>query len=150
VTDIVTVGLDFAAIRQRLLDTPVIGYKTVQGAADFDAALDSGISTDLAGFLLPLADAPDESEFTNTVMQEVTAAIAVVTAVRCLRDARGEAALDLLRPIRVPLFNTLINWSPNGDEFAPFNYAGGQKIGFRNQTLFWQDDFVSSYTIRKD
>lgn len=146
------VGLDLTLIRARLLAfaAPPIGYKKVSGATDLDTALANGLTIEPAGFVLPLAESADDNGFENGVIQQVQAMFGVVTAVRALVDAQGEAAVDALKPYRQALFDALLNWTPDGNVFDPCTYGGGQLIGFRNQTVFWQDDFVSGYIIRKD
>lgn len=141
-------GIDLKVCAQRITET-VEGYRKVGAAVDFDTAVRVGVPMDVCAFVLPGPQSPTENDGDVAgVLQEVACVFSVVTAVRNVRDATGEAAMDSLKPFREPLFDALIAWSPDADVFGPVTYAGGQQIAFANGTLFYQDDFVTSYFIR--
>jgi hypothetical protein len=140
--------VDLTLIRDRL--TAQTSIKKVGNAADLDAVMRGGIPTLPAAYVLPLGESGEEPDMMeNTYMQHVAAQFGVVIAVRDLTDAQGDAALEALRPISKEVDDALVNWSPDGDELDPIGYAGGQLIGFRDQVIFWQKDFVTGFYIRK-
>lgn len=120
----------------------------VGGAADFQRALE-GITTTPAAFVVPLAESAGENDFEmNVVQQQVPALFGVILAVRDISDAVGGQVQDALDALRVLVRDALVNWQPTPD-MDPCIFAGGQVIGMRDQVLYWQDDFITSYQIRK-
>jgi len=122
--------------------------RSVGGAAEFtDASL--ALKHQLpAAFVLPLSDDPQPNRLDNGISQRVNRRFGVVLAVKNLRDASGAAALSDLVPLRSQLIDALLGWVPDGLT-DPCEYAAGRLLELSQQVLWWQDDFLTAFYLRK-
>jgi len=128
--------------------TPVIarlaqqaaGFVVVAGAADLDAAIETAPATP-AAYVLPLAESAAASDLTPVVAQRVVMSFGVVLVVANLRDARGAAAAAALERHRAAVRQALLGWVPDAATGEPVEYAGGRLLQFRDQRLWWSDEY---------
>jgi hypothetical protein len=124
------------------------GFKLVAGAAEF-AAISDAVPIYPAAWVIPLGDSPAENTLmAGGVMQTVDSVFGVLIAVRDLTDQRGEAGVDAVRERRVEVVEALLGWTPNTNEVAPIEYAGGRLVAFASGFVWWQEEFSTSYYLR--
>lgn len=121
--------------------------KKVSGAADFATAAASRPLAIPAAYVLPLDEQSRPSEVDGFVLQEVRAAFGVALAVANVADAKGEAAVVSLDPLRQSVRATLLGWEPAAG-CLPFEFGGGSLLGFRDGVLWWQDIYVTQFLIK--
>lgn len=120
----------------------------VGDAAQFAAVVDQLPDTP-AAYVIPLNERASANRFASgAVHQEVDAQLGVVFAVRNVTDARGAAANADLAALRAEVSAALIGWQPDGCSDHVL-FAGGELVAFANGCLWWQDEYVTSYPVRK-
>lgn len=129
------------------LDAQVAALKKVGGAADFEAAL-AELKIEPAAFVIPLRDAAQPNTLENAVSQRVISRFGVALAVQNLRDASGTKAQTELAPLRDSVITALLGWAPDADR-DPCEYGGGRLLRLRDRVLWWLDEFVTAYYVRK-
>lgn len=139
--------MDVGAIVVRL-KAQVATLRFVGGAADLPAATEE-LKQVPAAFVIPLTDAASRNgDGTGSVTQQVTVRFGVLIAAQNLRDARGEAALGTLAPLRTAVRDALVGWVPTGYE-DPCEIVSGRMLSLTDRVLWWQDDFLSMFIYRK-
>lgn len=118
--------------------------KTIGGAADFAANVESAPKQLPAAFLVPWAWTPGANQL-DTMMaeQQVKESVAVFIAVSNLKDATGRAALDSLEPIRAEVRGLLFGWSPSAG-YDPMTMGPGKLFKVLNNVLWWMDVYNTS------
>lgn len=113
----------------------------VGGAANL-AALKSAPSRTPAAWVVPVSESAGANvSATIDVAQRIRRRFGVVIAVRDIRDATGEAALDGgLAQARSEIAAALVAWSPDQGSGAIMS-AGGRLLSFSSGVLWWQDEF---------
>lgn len=130
------------------LKAQVSSLRFVGGAADLPTATEEVKQTP-AAFVIPLTEtATANRDGTGSVTQQITARFGVLLAVQNLRDARGEAALTTLVPVRSAVREALVGWVPVGFE-DPAEIVSGRILSLNDRVLWWQDDFASMFIYRK-
>jgi len=122
--------------------------RKVEGSAEL-AALKSGITTAPRAYVVPLSEKAGPNLYeTGAVQQRVEVRFGVVYLVRNMKDARGQKAHDMgLEVVRREGLDALVGWSPDvGIDVC--TYAGGRLLNMKDQTVFWQDEFITSYFER--
>lgn len=139
--------LDLVPIIGRLRDE-VAALKSVGGFAEFDRATRE-LAAMPAAFVLPASERADRSPWGNQVVeQRVGSRFAVIYAVRNLSFKDDSAALASLRPVRLAGGDALLNWQP-ADDCDGCEFDGGRLLSIdANNVLWWEDDFITGYTIR--
>jgi len=132
--------MDLSLITTRLREQ-LTGFKAIGGAADLDAAAEGAVATPSA-FVIPLADSARPNGLIGTHHQELTEAFAVILVVANLRDARGDAALQTLAPLRLQVRQALAGWVPVAAEGEPVQIAGGRLLRMADARLWWSDEFA--------
>jgi hypothetical protein len=122
--------------------------RLVGGAAEFERAL-QGLTTMPAAFVLPAADAGERSPFGNQIVeQRVHSEFAIIFATRNLADNEGAAAMETLEPVRVSVRDALLSWQPDDDSDG-CEFSSGRMLQFDpNNVLWWQDSYITAFTIR--
>jgi hypothetical protein len=139
--------MDLAPIIARLKGEASV-LRFVGGAADLPAATEE-LKQHPAAFVIPLTDSASRNgDATGSVTQQVTVRFGVLLAVQNLRDARGEAALTTLTPVRLAVRDALVGFVPEGYE-DPCEIVGGRIMQLNDRVLWWQDDFLSMFIYRK-
>jgi hypothetical protein len=138
--------IDLASVQARLTaQAPVL--KLVEGSASFDRAVTENPTAWPAAFVFPLRDTPAPSQTLGIVEQRVTVTFGIALVVQNVQDARGDAAITALQPVRAAVLAALLGWSPNGAQ-SPVVYAGGRWISTHNGFFWWQDDFSCAFYLR--
>ncbi len=115
--------------------------KHVAGAANL-AALKSAPARTPAAWVVPVSESASANVSASIdVVQRIRRRFGVVIAVRDVRDATGEAALDGgLAQARSEIVAALVGWSPDAESGA-IVAAGGRLLSFSSGALWWQDEF---------
>lgn len=124
------------------------GLAMVAGAAAFGKAVEGNPTTTPAVFVVPLNERPSARAFSGDDTQRVDVEIGVVTALRNVADASGEAALDALTPVRDGIKAQLLGFIPIAG-YAGLERGPGQMLAFRDGHLWWQDVYRSYYFERQ-
>ncbi len=139
--------LELSVVTARLNGTS--GLADVGGASEFVAAREA-LKRSPAAFVLPAKDTAGPNLFaTEEIDQRVTGRFGVMLAVKNLRDAKGEAALNDLTPLRQAVWAKVLGWIPAAG-FSPCVFGGGRLFDFdlENQVLWWVDEFDTDYHVR--
>jgi hypothetical protein len=122
--------------------------RVVGDAAQFAAVIDQLPDTP-AAYVIPLNERAGPNRFASgAVHQEVEAQFGVVFAVRNVTDGRGAAAAADLSGLRAEVSAALVGWMPAGCSDLVI-FAGGELVAFANGCLWWQDEYVTAYPMRK-
>lgn len=139
--------LDFVIER---LKAQVPGLKAVGGAADLDAALTGAVAVP-AAFVIPLSDDSALQPHTGSYDETDRWEFGVVLALANLRDARGEAALASLAPMRAAVRAALAGWAPDEATGEPVTKGRGQLLRFDGDgRLWWIDRFSWTTFFRSE
>jgi hypothetical protein len=120
----------------------------INGAADLASAKIDASNAYPSAWVIPLAESggPNMSA-TQFVMQRVGMRFGVLFAIRNRRDARSQANLNDLNPIRKAVMANLIGWLPPGaDDLVSF--SGGKLLRIQDGILWWQDEFLTAFYLR--
>ena len=120
----------------------------VSGAADFVAAA-TGTVTPPCAFVIPVSDRVSPNDAISIISQQDTIRFGVAIAVTNLRDPIGQNAATDLRTLRINVMTALLGWSP-ASEYDPCEYGGGRLMGFKDQVLWWQDDYITRLLLRSN
>lgn len=138
--------MNLGPIAERIRDECPL-FKLVGGAAAFDKA-QQGLTTIPAAFVLPAEESALPSPFADGfVQQHVDVAFVVAIAVRNVADATGAAAVDELEPVRLPLFDALLAWTPTGCD-THIEHKSGRFLSFGSGVIWWGDTFATSILRR--
>jgi len=137
--------LSLDAIVQRLTNQNV-GFKQIEGAAEMENAIRSGIRTTPAGFVIALKeDAGRNSSASMVVTQQITDLFAVVYGIKNVSGAHGSKAIDGgLRDLRLATMQALVGWVP-GAGFNTCEFDGGSLIRVDAGTVLWRDRFRTNH-----
>ena len=134
------------AIAERLEALSLLNL--VAGAADFAAAAETTPPATPAAYVLPLQESASSNALSCAVAQTVTASFGIALALTNVADAKGEAALADLKTVREAVGPALLGWTPDGETYAPLEFAGGALLGFKNGVLWWQDVYITQFLIK--
>lgn len=124
--------------------------KTVGGAADFNAGLESVVNPeDLpSAYVVPLADVASENSFMTGLNQMVEERISVVVEFDNAPDRRGQSAVSQVEAMKYAIFRSLLNWrNDTMRAVRGLQYAGGRLLGMDRGRLWWSYDFSCEVTI---
>ena len=132
----------------RLKSETSILKKNIEGSVSLQATLQRGTIKNHSAFIIPGADSAQPNGMAGIVDQQVRTTFGVLIAVRNVADARGAAGNTALKPIRDEIGEALLNWDAIGNG-NPITYGGGRLQSFANKVLWWQDNYVVPFNLRK-
>lgn len=138
--------MDLSALIQRLQER-VGALRQVAGAAGFQVAVESGVSTPPAAYAVLLEERAAASEFGDAVIQRVEVLIAVCLVVRNVADARGAAAAQDMDALRGAVKTALLGWVP-AEGCDPLQRTGARLLTFTDGLMWWQETYRSAYYDR--
>lgn len=117
--------------------------RLVGTSAEYGAALE-GAPPKPCIFVVGVGDDGVAQSPVTSGAQLITRRYGVVQCVQNVRDAAGAAAVGDFRTVRRHVLEQLTDWSP-GDAFDPLQFVRGRLLDFDKGTLWWQDDFVTTF-----
>lgn len=130
------------------LSAQVSAFKHVAQAADFAAAV-RDLKRSPSAFVLPLRETAARNKFgANALSQDILQRFGVAIGISNLRDATGANAAEDLAPIRLAVFDALLCWAPDADR-SICEFGGGRIMRLSDQVLWWQDEYLTEYELRK-
>lgn len=135
-------------LRIELFQTIDLTPHAVHGAADLESAMTSGPRKIPSIWCIMLSEEAAPNQIIGGVCQLVTARIGIVIAIRNMRDATGDAARNDLEMIRAAVSDALLNWIPLDAE-AQVTYVRGRLMRIEDSVLWWQDEYLTTYQLRK-
>ncbi|HMS05351.1 MAG TPA: hypothetical protein PKD73_06110 [Burkholderiaceae bacterium] len=133
--------MDIAFVIDRVR-TQVIALRQVGGAADMDAALEAAPAVPCA-FVIPLGERGQLIGSTQITRQSLHRAIGVVIGIANRRDAKGQASMQDLAPLRQALKVALIGFVPNAANGEPMSFTEGHLLRLDGDGyLWWLDAFT--------
>jgi len=132
--------MDLSAIVARL-KAQLTGVKDVGVVADLVAAATGMVATPSA-FVLPLADSAVDIGMLSQTGEKIAQTFGVVHCINNRRDAKGGAALDDLKTLRLALRAALVGWVPDASNGEAVTFASGRLLQLDGDgRLWWQDEF---------
>lgn len=131
-----------AALRARC---PIFG-NNVAGAAEFKSLQESSAFAVPFAFVIPLDDAPGESQSSNSVRQVLADSFAVIVAVSNTADEKGQGSVAAIHSIRATLWSALLGWRPS-DRYNGVTYEGGNLLALDRARLWYQFEFSAVMEI---
>jgi hypothetical protein len=132
--------MDLSLIEARLKAT-LVGLKSIGAVADLDAAMGGAAPTPSA-FVLPLAEGSVDADTLGSTNQRIAQLFGVVHVVSNRRDAKGSAALDDLKTLRLNLRAALVGWVPDAATGEPVHFRAGRLLQLDDHgCLWWTDEF---------
>lgn len=132
--------MDLSAIIARL-QAQVTGLKSVGGAADLNAAINSVLAMPSA-FVMPVREAASHGDTLQRTHQVISQTFGVVLVLSNKRDASGYAAQLDLAALRAQVKTALIGWIPSAASDQPTHFMGGQLLSMDGDgRLWWMDEF---------
>jgi hypothetical protein len=122
------------------LRAQLTGFVLIAGSADADAARAHAPATP-AAYVIPLAENASGSRLLSVHEQRLEQEFGVVLVVANLRDATGAAAAVELHTRRLAVRSALLGWVPDTTTGEPVEFTGGALLEFREQRVWWQDEF---------
>jgi phage virion morphogenesis protein len=139
--------MQLVSLVERLREIPEL-KSNVAGMASYLRAVDAGLRSVPAAFVVPLNETAGANPYGSQIVQQAIAPrIGVILAVQNKFDATGGRATDDVEALRVAVRTKLLGWAP-GDGLAPLEFGGGGLLDFDDTVLFWQDDYVTQSVIR--
>ncbi len=138
---------DLAPVVERIRTGTTV-FRVVDFAATFEALRARGLPALPASFVMPEAEATAPNKLASGVSQEVTVRFAVWLFAKYAGDALGGRAIDLLKPLRDPLFEALLAWQPAGAD-GVVEFAGGRMAQLSDGILVWRDAFAFNTRYRR-
>lgn len=124
------------------------GWAQIGGAADLEA-IEGGIITPPAAFLVPLGESPTSAPFAGDFTQHVIVKYGAVLVISNQSDARGEAAVSELTLRRREIRDVLVKWSP--DPTLGYSQRGpGSLLKFGDGLLYWMDEYFADFYERTE
>jgi len=138
------------AIEDRL--TAMDPFKRVAAAVSFAELQQSGRVPQghqlPAAFVVPMDEtAGGQRHGAGAHRQQLTQTIGVVLIVGARNDARGDKALDQVKPLADRVRDDLTGWPPT-DRAAPLAYRRGRVAGFQQGAVFWLAEFTTTELLR--
>lgn len=118
----------------------------VAGAAEFKSLQESAALPVPFAFVIPLDDAPGESQSANSVRQVLADAFAVIVAVSNTADEKGQGSVAAIHSIRAELWAALLGWRPS-DRYNGVTYDGGNLLALDRARLWYQFEFSAVMEI---
>ncbi|MCY3566675.1 MAG: hypothetical protein OXH27_10895 [Gammaproteobacteria bacterium] len=100
-------------------------------------------------YVVPLSENAPPSGVTGLTRQRATVRVAAVIAVSNLRDESGAAAATELELVRDAVRAAWLGWQPEGAG-QPAEYRSGRLLTFADRTVWWQDEYETTYTITQE
>lgn len=101
-----------------------------------------------AAFVVPMDEtAGGQRHASGAHRQQLSQTVGVVLIVGARNDARGERALDQVKPLADRVRDHLIGWPPAPDA-APLAYRRGRVAGFQQGAVFWLAEFTTTQLLR--
>lgn len=123
--------------------------RQVGGAVEYGAALAGALPAPCVFVIVPGEDGQADSPNTHGI-QPITRRYGIVQCVRNVRDAAGASASADLRAVRAWVLGQLLEWAPH-EAADPLQFVRGRLLDFDAGTLWWQDDFVTTFmSSRRD
>lgn len=137
-----------AEIEARLTAAAMPPLRQVAGAAEFQAAARQAPPRERqpAAYVIPVAETGGPNRLANAVRQQVAARIGVVLALGNLADPRGQGATRALEDVRGAVRAALVGWAPT-DADDPLTFTRGAAVAFRDNVLWWLDEYQSGFTL---
>lgn len=149
-------------VRLRIKDV-VEGVKFIGGAAAVAALKDTAISYP-AVFVLTLSETGGANNLAcMAVEQNRTQRLGIIIAVKNVKDASGNAAINDLQKLRLQIDDALTGWSPQLVDAItnlynyyfkpvvwvdPVMFASGRLLSLADGVVWWQDEYVTNYLRR--
>lgn len=127
------------------LQEEVQALKLVAGATEFQAASETNPPVTPAAYVIRLRETGGPRATYSRVEQRVPTEIGIVLVVRNVADAKGAAAGVDMETLRSAVRTALLGWEPTGCD--PLEFGAGGLLVFRDQHLWWQDSYRSTYDI---
>lgn len=122
-------------------------FAIVEGVARF-AAIRAEPPAYPAAYVLPLAEtASPNTHATGSILQEVSASVAVVILCRAAQDPSGAAAIADLAALRLAIRDALLGWAPAGASDG-YEFSGGELLRAEGGSVWWQDTYTAPYHLR--
>ena len=132
--------MDMTQIITRLRDQAAGVFKSIDGAAELDAAIEAAPATPSA-WAISLAERALDRHFADRTNQIVMLHFSIVICVANRRDPTGAAAGQGLQPLRLAVRDALLGWAPNPDDGNAVTFTGGRLLRFADQRMWWADEF---------
>jgi len=130
------------------LKAQVSGLRKVGTAADLAGAQADTQNQFPCAFVLVLAEQGGAPRYmSGLTAQKRTPRIAVVLAVKNVRDMIGNASGGDMELLRQQTDAALFGWMPDGDH-APLIFASGKLMGLLGGELWWQDEYTTEFDRR--
>ena len=97
-------------------------------------------------YVIFLGRTASDNRLQTSVRQTVTISMGVVTALKNVRDKRGEAALGEVEEVTSEILLALLGWTPP-DADGPVFFRAGRVAAFTAPTLFWQDEYYFDHLL---
>lgn len=119
----------------------------VEGADDYDSALESNRFNTPCAYVVELADSGEPNTTIGIHRQQIKTQIGVLMVTSNKRDATGGAAHSDLTAIRKEVRDALAGWSPTDAE--PMDFLKGLPMKPYGANRFWASVFTTEYQYRK-
>ncbi len=122
------------------LRAQLTGWVAIAGAADAAAAVENSPATP-AAYVVPLAETADAPDLVGVHHQRLMQEFGVVIVVSNLREPTGAAAAAELAARRLAVRAALLGWVPDASTGETVAFVAGRLLEFRDQRLWWTDEF---------
>jgi hypothetical protein len=114
----------------------------VYGAAMLETAMTQGMPKQMpVAYVVMASEHAANNEFDTGLMQQVTVAFSVITAIRNAVDVTGMNSHQMLRDLRQSIMTAILNWTPDSQQYDITQFVQGQLLHFENAVLWWEDVF---------
>lgn len=119
----------------------------VEGADDYESALENNKFPAPCAYVVELSDSGEPNKMSGIHRQQITTQIGVMMVTSNKRDATGGAAHSDLTAIRKEVRDALCGWKPADAE--PMNFLAGRPMKPYGANRFWASVFTTKYQYRK-
>lgn len=126
----------------------------VEGADDYESALENNRFNAPCAYVVELSDSGEPNKMNGIYRQRITTQIGVLMVASNKRDATGNAAHSDLTLMRKEVRDALVGWRPVDSEpmsfvAEPMEFLAGRSMKSYGANRFWASVFTTKYQYRK-
>lgn len=122
----------------------------VYGAANAAAAYAHGRPRAMpSAYLIDFDDDPKPNQLDTGLLQQVTAHIVILLAMRNVADPTGEDNGEEIKLLRQQIHEALLYWTPDDSFYTPMEWHRGKLNRFEHGVLWWEEILKTQFYVRK-
>ncbi len=124
------------------------GIRQIEEAVDIQSVL-AEKPKNTSVWVVPVSTRPGNNLVEQGVLQTVTGTVGILIGIRNLRGSSGQGAQGELATTQQKIESALLGWDGGALDFSTLCiHAGGRHVGYTDRTLWWLEQYRTSWSIR--